>query len=333
MRELALIAELRAVLGGAGPGLWGQDQPDPRGRLVRGIGDDAAVVRARGYAVTSVDTMVEGVHFRTSELSAAEIGHRALAGALSDLAAMAAEPGEVYFALNLAPGLAEEWIRALVGGVAALAQRCGVVIAGGDVSTAAVTSLSFTVVGWVDDPAELVGRDGARPGDLVGVTGELGGSTGGLAVVEGAVSAHAGLRERYARPLPRLAAGRALARGGATAMVDLSDGLATDGRHLAEASGVGLELALAALPLAEGLSDAAAELGRDAAVWAATGGEDYELLFCVAQASRGRVERALSELESPLRVSWIGHAVSASTAGLNFVDASGAALSGFEHSL
>ncbi len=321
MRELELIAELRSLLGGA-----------PSQRVIRGLGDDAAVVRARAYAVTSVDTMVDGVHFRVGQLAPEEIGHRALAGALSDLAAMGADPGEAYFALSLEPGADDDWIRALVTGAAALAEACGVTIAGGDISASAVTALSFTVVGWADDPAQLVGRDGARVGDLIGVTGELGGPAGGLAVVEARVPFDARLRERYARPLPRLDAGRALARAGVTAMIDLSDGLASDGRQLAHASNVGLELALAALPLAAGLDIAAAAAGVDPLVWAATGGEDYELLFSAPPSTREAIESALAELTEPLSITWIGSAVPDAAPALRFTD-SAEALSGFEHVL
>jgi thiamine-monophosphate kinase len=319
MRELELIESLRQVLNPGGP------------RTLRWIGDDAAVVRARPYAVTSVDTMVDGVHFRRGELTPEEIGHRALGAALSDLAAMAALPGEAYLSLTLPPGMGHAEAVALARGAQRLAQRHGVGILGGDITAARELMISVTVVGWADDPAELVARSGARPGDLVAVTGALGGAGAGLALIEGRASGsgladavRARLRDRYARPAPRLEAGRWLSECGATAMIDISDGLATDARHLALASGVVVELDLQRLPLDDGVGAIAAELGRDAGELAATAGEDFEL--CVTLTGRG-LERAATGVGA---ITCIGQ-VRAGEPGLSLPGAR-AALAGYEHS-
>jgi thiamine-monophosphate kinase len=304
---------------------------------VRGTGDDAAVVRAGGaLAVTSIDTMVEGVHFRLGPgwATPAEVGHRALAGALSDLAAMGAEPGEAFIALGLPAGFSEPDALALVQAADALACHTGTAIAGGDVVASPVLSVSVTVTGWAASADRLAGRDGARAGDLIGVTGELGAAAAALAAMEGRAPAGPAIEASVAaarRPEPRLREGRALAGAGISAMIDLSDGLATDAEHVGRASGVELQVALARLPVCAGAREVAAALGMDAGEFAAGGGEDYELCFTVAAQGAENAERALRE-QGLTAVSWVGE-VAEGRGGVALLGGGGDVVraEGFEH--
>ena len=273
-------------------------------RLARGPGDDAAVVRADGVAVTSIDTVADGVHFELSTHSAADVGWKALATALSDLAAMGASPGEAYVALAQPAGW-DEGLE-LLEGVEELAAECGVTLAGGDVVRAGSLVVTVAVTGWAEGEDAVVGRDGARPGDVLGVTGAVGGSAAGLLLLRGTdAPLSAEERERlvlrHRRPRPRLGAGRALAALGATAMIDLSDGIATDAGHLAARSGVQVRVELDDVPLDAGVAAVAEAAGRDPVELGVAAGDDYELLFTVPPQLAARAESAAGTA-----VSWIG---------------------------
>jgi thiamine-monophosphate kinase len=274
---------------------------------VRGSGDDAAVVRARRLAVTSVDAVVQDVHFRlgSSGISPREVGARALASALSDVAAMGAEPGEAYAALGIPAAFAQADALELVAGMRDVARDTGTSILGGDVVSAPALFVAVTVVGWAHTERELVGRDGARAGDAVGVTGTLGAAAARLAVAEGRAPRSPETPPGQAPIVSRLREGRALAGIGAHAMIDLSDGLATDAGHIARASGVTVNVDVTALPVDPEARRVALAGGQAPWMLAATGGEDYELCFCVAERDRARAERAVAGLGATT-VTWVG---------------------------
>jgi thiamine-monophosphate kinase len=284
MGEFELLAKLRTRL------------PPDGARVALGSGDDAALTVPDGVTATSVDALVDGVHFRRGESAPRLVGRKALASALSDLAAMGAEAGEAYVALGVPEDLGEEELLAILDGLLELAGETGTTLAGGDLTRAPSLTLVVTVVGHAGGVEELVPRTGAEPEQVLVLTGELGGAAAGRLLLDepdlaAAVSPATAerLRARQLDPSPRLRSGRALAAAGATAMIDLSDGLAGDALHLAEAGAVGLRIEAAALPSADGVAEVAAAAGRDPQELTASGGEDYELL---AALPRDKVESA-----------------------------------------
>jgi thiamine-monophosphate kinase len=323
MGEFELLARVRERL------------PPPDGERLRvGAGDDAAVSVPGGATATSVDALVEGVHFDRKRADLRQIGAKALATALSDIAAMGAEPGEAYTVLGVPSDLGEDECLRILDGLAEVAAGTGTALAGGDLTRSPVLRLAVTVVGHAPSADRLVTRAGARPGDSLVLTGELGGAAAGLLLLadrdhdERAPAGAEPLLARQLEPQPRLAAGRALAAAGAHAMVDLSDGLGGDAGHLAAASGVGLRIDAGSLPLQEGVAEVAGLFGRDPLELAVGGGEDYELLAALPAAG----PEALDGLAAAagIQVTRIGEVVEGSGVEIRRPGGPALALGGFD---
>lgn len=276
------------------------------GRVLLGAGDDAALTLPGAATATSVDAIVEGVHFRSSWCPPRAVGRKAIAAALSDLAAMGAEPGEAYVWLGAPQELSDEDCLELCAGIAEVAVEHEVAVVGGDLTAAPVLAVSITVVGHGDRDG-FVRRDGAPAAEVVCVSGALGGAAAALVALESAGLEIDLGEERYRAlinhqlaPTPRLAAGRLLAAAGVSAMIDVSDGLGVDAEQLAAASGVGIEIDLARVPLSDGVAEIATASGRDRIEFAAAGGDDLELLCVMPPGAVAAASAALEELGLPL---------------------------------
>ena len=263
--EDELLAALRKVLSGEGPG------------VVVGPGDDAAVLAAPdGRVVATTDVLVEGRHFRRDWSAAADVGHRAAAANLADVAAMGAVPTALLVGFVAPPELPVAWAEELADGLAEEAALAGAGIIGGDMSSGPVLMISVTALGDLGGRAP-VRRDGARPGDLLALAGRVGYAAAGYTVLSRGFRSPRLLVEAHRRPEVPYAAGPQAAGLGATSMIDVSDGLLADLGHLATASGVGIDVHRAAFPVPAQMRDAAGALGVDPHAWILTGGDDHAL--------------------------------------------------------
>ena len=268
--EFGLIAAIQALL------------PPGRGPLL-GVGDDAAVISAPDRrVVATTDLLVEGRHFRRDWSGPADIGVKAAAQNLADVAAMGAVPTALLVGLAAPGDLPVDWALDLMRGLVTECERGGASIAGGDVTSADSVMLGITALGDLQGRPPVT-RAGARPGDLIAIAGRPGRSAAGLALLaaglaDAALPAElAVLLQAHRRPQPPYPAGPQAARLGATAMIDISDGLVQDLGHVAEASGVSIDIETARLPDPGPLRAAARALGADWLDWALTGGEDHAL--------------------------------------------------------
>lgn len=264
-----------------------------------GIGDDGALLSALAHPIVTTDALVENVHFRRDWSPPFELGIKSLAVNLSDLAAMGARPVAAFIALALPRDCSSEWIEEFYAGMESLAAQYEFTIAGGDMTSAPLVFISVTLVGDLMPVAlgQPITRSGARVGDTVCVTGDLGDSTAGLVllnqpdlIVDETTRAH--LLSRHHQPVPRLREIERLMRANRPmihAGLDLSDGLAGDAAHIARASGVDIEIDVEQLPISPACRAAARAAGVSPLDWALSGGEDYELCLCVAPEFAGEL--------------------------------------------
>ncbi len=305
--EFGLIQRLTASLG-----------PETRENLVVGIGDDAAVWReGEAYLVATTDTLVAGVHFLAGT-PWVDVGWKALAVNVSDIAAMGGEPAFALVTLAVPSETPVEELDALYAGLRECAETYGISIAGGDIVRAGQFSVTIALIGRArvsGGQPLLLRRDAAKAGDLIAVSGTLGNAAAGLRRLRDGVEPSDGLVEVHLRPRPLVALGREAVLAGVRCAIDISDGLLQDVGHICEMSCLAALVKADAVPISDGLRSACSE---EALCLACTGGEDYQLVLV---GDRGRIEQAAAASRSP--VTFIGEMVEADDQRVRVLDDSG----------
>jgi thiamine-monophosphate kinase len=311
----------------------GASQCIARQKLLIGIGDDAAAWRTQSpVQLATVDSLIEGIHFKLDMTGWRELGWKALAVSLSDIAAMGGIPQYALVSLALPGHTMVEDVADLYRGIAELADRFGVAIAGGDSSNAPLLILNTTVFGSAAGQVEnILTRSAAVAGDKIAVSGYLGGAAGGLAMLKDGMDFNekdgAALRQAFLHPQPRVNEGQILLQQGVKAAIDISDGLIADLEHICQASNVGARIEVTRLPLYPAVK---AAFGNKALDMALAGGEDYELLFT---ATEEVINRAAKKIACPLTL--IGEITDDAASGVTLIDVSGKACkpaaSGWQH--
>ena len=287
LAEKALIALIRRMAKVPGLGPAGRSARATQSAIPTGIGDDCAVLRlVPGHdSLVTTDFTLEGIHFRRDWHPPESVGHRCLARGLSDIAAMGGDPVAAFLSLALPRNLPQTWVGRFIRSLISLAERYGISLAGGDTAESPNGILADIIVVGTVPKNKVIRRSGAKPGDRIYVSGELGGSGAAIAQMRARPKRRLNPRDypRHFYPEPRVELGRILReKRWATAMIDLSDGLSTDLAHICEESGVGAEIPADNIPLAR-VGKPTREVDLDLALH---GGEDYELLFTARAGQR-----------------------------------------------
>ena len=309
-----------------------RDKSDSGQNLIIGMGDDAAAWQGdNSIQLATVDALVEGVHFQPGMMGWADLGWKALAINLSDIAAMGGIAKYALVSLAIPPDTEVADGLAIYRGMLKLARQHGVTIIGGDTDSTPHVSITVTVLGRMGKNTKLLTRDTAKPGDLIAVTGFLGTAVAGYEILRGKLKFNAKsattMKKAFLRPEPRLAEGQLLLKAGIKTAIDVSDGLIADLTHICKASGVSARIEAAKIPIAPTVT---ASFGAKALDMALSGGEDYELLFTGKPEA---IEKVKQQAACPVTV--IGEITAGKTDGVRVVDNTGKPIKsgkkGWEH--